>query len=135
MVTVIAAGGPHPHVVQTVDVGDGPEGFALSPDGTSAVAALLHGSFTAHDHWAHHRTGGVVMLKIEKGRVRLLPGEVPVGEVPEGIAYSRDGKYVYVGDFNGKLLRVLRVGDHGLSDTGTRLALPGHPASIRGPAP
>lgn len=134
-VTVIAAQGPHPHVIQTVDVGDGPEGFAMAPDGKSAVAALLHGGFTAHDFWAHHKNGGVVMLKIDGGKVRLLPGEVKVGEVPEGIAYSRDGKYVYAGDFNNKLLHVLKVGAGGLTDTGTTLALPGHPGSMRGPAP
>jgi DNA-binding beta-propeller fold protein YncE len=134
-VTVLSAAGPHPHVIQTVDVGDGPEGFAMAPDGSSFAAALLHGGFTAYDHWAHHKNGGVVMLKVEGSHVRLMPGEVKVGEVPEGIAYSHDGHYVYVGDFNERRLHVLKVGPDGLSDTGTSLALPGHPGSMRGPAP
>ena len=134
-VTVLDASGPHPHVIQSVDVGDGPEGFAMAPDGSSFAVALLHGGFTAHDYWAYHKNGGVVMLKIDGGRARLMPGEIKVGEMPEGIAYSRDGRYLYVGDFNNRLLHVMKVATGGLMDTGTTLALPGHPGSMRGQAP
>jgi len=134
-VTVIAATGPHPHVIQNVDVGDGPEGFAMAPDGSSFAVALLHGGFTAYSHWAHHKNGGVVMLRVKDGHVELDPRETQVGEVPEGIAYSHDGQYVYVGDFNNRILHVLKVTAAGLSDTGTKITLPGHPGSIRGPAP
>jgi hypothetical protein len=53
--------------------------------------------------------------------------------VPEGVAYSADSKYIYVGDFTDKLLHIVSVSRKGLKQTGT-LALSGHPASIRGPA-
>jgi hypothetical protein len=71
------------------------------------------------------------MIAIENGKARVLPGEVKLGSIPEGVAYSRDSKYVYVGDFTDKLLHIIRAGPKGLSETGT-MKLPGHPASIRG---
>ena len=49
------------------------------------------------------------------------------------IGYSRDSKYTFVGDFTDKRLHIIKVGAKGLSETGT-MTLPGHPASLRGPA-
>lgn len=132
-ITVFDARGPHPRVVNTLAIGDGPEGFAVAPDGKSAVVLLLHGSTSGPDEWPYHPNGGAVMIGIENGTAKVLPGEVKLGSVPEGVAYSRDSKYIYVGDFTDKLLRIIKVEPKGLTQTGT-MALPGHPASIRGPA-
>jgi hypothetical protein len=132
-ITVFDATGPHPHVIDTLAIGDGPEGFAMAPDGKSAVVLLLHGSTSAHDDWSYHPKGGAVLLRIANGRARVVPGEVKLGAVPEGVAYTRDSRHVYAADFNGKLLHILQVTPKGLKQSGT-LALPGHPASMRGPA-
>jgi len=131
--TVFDARGPHPRVVDTLAIGDGPEGFAMAPDGKSAVVLLLHGSTSGPSEWPYHPNGGAVMIAIDNGKARVLPGEVKLGSVPEGVAYSRDSKYVYVGDFTDKRLHVIKVSAKGLSETGT-MTLPGHPASLRGPA-
>jgi len=40
---------------------------------------------------------------------------------------------VYVGDFTDKVLHIINVTPKGLKESGT-MSLPGHPASIRGPA-
>jgi hypothetical protein len=64
---------------------------------------------------------------------RVIPGEVKLGSVPEGVAYGADSKYIYAGDFTDKLLHIINVSPKGLKQIGT-LALSGHPASIRGPA-
>jgi DNA-binding beta-propeller fold protein YncE len=132
-ITVFDARGPHPRVVDTLAIGDGPEGFAMAPDGKSAVVLLLHGSTSGPDEWPYHANGGAVMIAIENGKARVIPGEVKLGSVPEGVAYSADSKYIYAGDFTDKLLHIINVSSKGLKQTGT-LALPGHPASIRGPA-
>ena len=132
-ITVFDARGPHPRVVDTLAIGDGPEGFAMAPDGKSAVVILLHGSTSGPSEWPYHPNGGAVMIAIENGKARVVPGEVKLGSVPEGVAYSRDSKYVYVGDFTDKLLHIIKVNPKGLSETGT-MRLPGHPASLRGPA-
>ena len=131
--TVFDARGPHPRVIDTLAIGDGPEGFAMAPDGKSAVVLLLHGSTSGPSEWPYHPNGGAVMIAIDNGKARVLPGEVKLGSVPEGVAYSRDSKYVYVGDFTDKRLHIIKASSKGLSETGT-MTLPGHPASLRGPA-
>jgi DNA-binding beta-propeller fold protein YncE len=132
-ITVFDARGPHPRVVDTLAIGDGPEGFAMAPDGKSAVVLLLHGSTSGPDEWPYHPNGGAVMIGIDNGKAHVMPGEVKLGSVPEGIAYSPDSKFVYVGDFTDKVLHIINVGTKGLKETGT-MTLPGHPASLRGPA-
>ncbi len=125
-ITVFDARGPHPRVVDTLAIGDGPEGFAVAPDGKSAVVLLLHGSTSGPSEWPYHPNGGAVMIAIEDGKARVVPGEVKLGSVPEGVAYSRDSKYVYVGDFTDKRLHIIKADAKGLKETGT-MALPGHP--------
>lgn len=132
--TVIEAGGMHPHSIDTVSLGDGPEGFAIAPDGQSAAVILLHGGTSPRNDWSYHRNGGLVGLKIDGRKVTVQRGEIRLGSVPEGIAYSRDGRFLYVADFNDKLLRVIALRGGRLRDTGRRLPLPGPPASMRGPA-
>jgi DNA-binding beta-propeller fold protein YncE len=132
-ITVFDARGPHPRVIDTLAIGDGPEGFAMAPDGKSAVVLLLHGSTSGPDEWPYHPNGGAVMIAIENGKARVMPGEAKLGSVPEGIAYSANSKYVYVGDFTDKFLHIINVSSKGLRETGT-MTLSGHPASIRGPA-
>jgi DNA-binding beta-propeller fold protein YncE len=132
-ITVFDPRGPHPRVIDTLAIGDGPEGFAMAPDGKSAVVLLLHGSTSGPDEWPYHPNGGAVMIGIENGKARVMPGEAKLGSVPEGIAYSGNSKYVYVGDFTDKLLHIINVSSKGLKETGT-MTLSGHPASIRGPA-
>lgn len=48
------------------------------------------------------------MIAIDNGKARVLPGEVKLGSVPEGVAYSHDSKYIYVGDFTDKRLHSSR---------------------------
>ena len=50
-ITVFDARGPHPRVIDTLAIGDGPEGFAMAPDGKSAVVLLLHGSNASLFTW------------------------------------------------------------------------------------
>jgi DNA-binding beta-propeller fold protein YncE len=57
-----------------------------------------------------------------------------VGGLAEGIAFSPDGRYLYVGNFVDGNMDILRLD----SDTLTKVAnfaLPGHPASMRGSTP
>ena len=54
--------------------------------------------------------------------------------LPEGAVFSDDGKYLYVGNFLDSDVSILRVDGDKLVDTGKRMALPGHPAAMRGRA-
>ncbi len=116
-------------VIDHVTIGDAPEGLAISPKGNLAVAILLQGSNQAKDSWFYHPGGAVVALKIDGKKVTKV-GEVQVGGLPEGVAFSPKGDYLYVGNFIEGDMSVLKVSGTKLSIVG-RVKLPGHPASMR----
>jgi DNA-binding beta-propeller fold protein YncE len=127
---VVDMGSDPPRVVDRVMVEDGPEGIAISPDGRHAAVAIVQGSNNPSSVWFHHPRGQIVLLRID-GQSVTRAGAIEVGALPEGLAFSPDSRYLYVGNFLDAEMQVLAVGDHGLSDTGTRIALPGRPASMR----
>jgi DNA-binding beta-propeller fold protein YncE len=123
-----------PRVVDQVVVGDGPEGLAVSPKGGYAAAVILNGTgnvprkaYFATDH------SYVSLLEVKGKKVRKV-AEAKVGGLAEGVAFSPDGQYLYVGNFLDSDLTVLRLKAGKLVQVG-RLALPGHPASLRGTTP
>jgi DNA-binding beta-propeller fold protein YncE len=120
-------------VIDHVVVGDGPEGFVISPTGKIAVALLLRGSNSAKNAWFYNRNGSVVVLKIDGKKVTKV-GEVEVRGLPEGAVFSQNGRYLYVGNFLDSDVSILRVDGTKVTDTGKRLQLPGHPASMSGRA-
>jgi DNA-binding beta-propeller fold protein YncE len=75
----------------------------------------------------------VALLKIDGKTVRKV-AQAEVGDLAEGIAFSPDGRYLYVGNFVDGNVDILRLDSDALTKVGT-LALPGHPASMRGSAP
>ena len=58
--------------------------------------------------------------------------EVEVRGLPEGVVFSQDGRYVYVGNYNDRDVSILRVDGDQLVNTGKTLTLPGQPAAMRG---
>lgn len=119
-----------PRVVDHVTVGDSPEGLAISPKGNLAVSIQAEGSNTAKTVPYHHAGGSVAVLAIDGSKVTKV-GSITVGALPEGVAFSADGSRIYVGNFIDGDLSVLRVDGTNVTDTGRRLKLPGHPASMR----
>src|SRR3954469_18702135 len=63
---VIAATGPHPHVVDIMTPGNGPEGFAIAPNGKWA-APLLLGTGAKDSDWFKTRNGELVLMSIGPG--------------------------------------------------------------------
>ena len=123
-----------PRVIDQVVVGDGPEGLAMSPAGGYAASLILNGTggtpktaFYRHDH------SYVALLKIEGKSVRKV-GQADVGGLAEGLAFSPDGHFLFVGNFVDGDIDILRLDGDALTKLGS-LALPGHPASMRGITP
>ena len=52
--------------------------------------------------------------------------------LPEGAVFSQDSRYLYVGNFIDQDITILRVEGDQLVNTGKSVALPGHPAAMRG---
>ena len=133
-VSVIDMEATPPRVIDQVVVGDGPEGLAISPTGKIAVAMLLRGSNASKSAFFYHRNGSVAVLKIDGKKVTKV-GEVEVRGLPEGAVFSPDGKYLYVGNYMDNDISILKVSGTRVTNTGKRVELPGHPASMRGVVP
>ena len=131
-VSVIDLESTPPRVIDRVVVGDAPEGLAISPRGDLAVAILLRGSNGAPSSYFYNRNGSVVILKIDYKTVTRV-GEVEVRGLPEGVVFSPDGQYIYVGNYMDRDVSILKVEKNGrVVNTGKSLKLPGQPASMRG---
>ena len=131
-VSVIDLEANPPRVIDRVVVGDAPEGFAISPTGKIAVAILLNGSAgVPKSAWFANRAGKVAVLKIDGKKVTKVK-EIEVGGLPEGVVFSPDGGYIYVGNYTTRDVSILRVNGTDVVDTGKKLSLPGQPASMRG---
>jgi DNA-binding beta-propeller fold protein YncE len=118
------------HIIDHVTVGDSPEGLAISPKGNIAVTVEARGSNRSKETWYYHPGGAISVLRID-GKKVTRAGEVTVGGLPEGAAFSADGSHIYVGNFMNSDLSVLQVMGAQVTDTGKRFKLPGQPASLR----
>jgi len=123
-----------PRVIDQVVVGDGPEGLAMSPVGGYAASLILNGTGgTPKAAFYRHEHSYVALLKIDGKSVRKV-AQADVGGLAEGIAFSSDGHFLYVGNFVDGDIDILRLDGDALTKLGS-LALPGHPASMRGSTP
>jgi DNA-binding beta-propeller fold protein YncE len=127
--TVIDLEGPHPHTIAHVTVGDAPEGLAMSPKGNLAAALNVNGS-NFKNAWFYHPNGTVTVLRIEGKTVTPIK-TVEVGTFPEPIAFTPDGRYIYVGNYAEEDFSILKVDGTNVVNTGKRFKVPGHPASMR----
>jgi DNA-binding beta-propeller fold protein YncE len=117
-----------PRITDRVVVGDGPEGLAISPKGDVAVAVILAGSNNKSAYF-YKRNGSLSVLRID-GKKVIKVGDVEVGGLPEGAAFTPDGKYLFIGNYLDQDLSILKVSGTKIVPL-KRFKLPGHPASIR----
>jgi DNA-binding beta-propeller fold protein YncE len=130
---IIDTSGAHPHVVDIMAPGTGAEGFAISPNGKWAVTPLIEGSGARHDAWNYVSGGHAALMSVGPDGKLTLVSKLPIGALPEGVAYSPNSEYVYIGNFIDRSLQIFRISGGRLVAVGT-MPLPGQPASIRGPA-
>ena len=129
-VSVIDLAQNPPRVIDHVVVGDAPEGFAISPQGDLALAILVAGN-SDKKAWFSRKAGSAVALKINGKHVTKV-GEIELGGLPEGVAFSPDGGHAYVGNFLDSDISILKISGTQVTDSGKKIKLPGHPASLRG---
>jgi DNA-binding beta-propeller fold protein YncE len=125
-----------PRVIDQVAVGDSPEGLAVSPSGGYAVSLLTNGSGnSAPNNSFYHNDHSIAVLLTINGKMVRKVSEAPVGGLAEGIAFSPDGRYVYIANGVEQNLVTFQVRRNKLVPVGSPLQLPGHPASMRGSTP
>ncbi|WP_407158116.1 beta-propeller fold lactonase family protein [Bradyrhizobium sp. STM 3557] len=118
-----------PVIIDRVVIGDGPEGFAMSPKGDLAAAAILRGS-NMKNAFFYKKNGSISILKIDGKKVTKTQ-DIEVGGLPEAIMFTPDGKYLLAGNFLDQDFSILKVDGSEVTDTGKRFKVPGHPASAR----
>jgi len=132
-VTIIDMEADPPRVIDHVAVGDAPEGIAISPTGEIAVTGNLNGSDAPPNAFFHNPKGSITVLGIEGKKVTKLQ-EITLGPITEALAFSPDGKWLFVGNLNDQNVSVLKVEGKKVTDTGKPIPLPGRPGAMRGRA-
>jgi len=118
-----------PRAIDRVVVGDGPEGFTISPKGNLAAAAILRGSNMKNAYF-HKKNGSIAILRIDGKKVTKTQ-DIEVGGLPEAVLFTPDGKYLLAGNYLDQDFSILKVSGTKVKDTGKRFKVPGHPASAR----
>jgi len=128
---VIEATGPHPHVVNMMTPGNGPEGFAISPNGKWVVSVLLLGTGAKPGAYNYTKNGEAVLMSIGAGGTLSVSSRAKLGGLPEGLAYNGKSDYVYIGNYIDRDLQTFHIQNGKLIEV-DRMKLPGQPASVRG---
>ncbi len=119
--------------IRTVDyvvVPPGPESLEISPDGKMVAVVLMNGSNVPADHPMRTKEG-VLAILVRRGRTFEKTQELPVGRIPEGVAFSPDGGHLIVQCHAEGRLWLFEVDGEEVRDTGERIDTPGFPSSLR----
>ncbi len=117
--------------VEYVTVGIGPpEGIALSPDGKWLAVGLQNGTNRPKAHPARAEQGRLLLFSLQ-GTKATKVAEAATGKNTQGVTFTPDGKYILVQNYVERELAAYRLTGTGLEDTGVRVKVSGHPASIR----
>lgn len=116
--------------VEYLTVGVGAEGLAISPDGRWLAVALQNGTNRPKNHPMRAERGRLLLYSLAGPRATMV-AEAATGRNTQGVTFTPDGRYLYVQNYVEQELQVFRVTGAGLEDTGTRIKVKGHPASIR----
>ena len=133
-ITVIDLQHNPPRVIDHLAAGDAPEGITISPNSRLAVTGNLCGSDAPPDAWFLRSPGCIQVFEISDSGVRHV-AELPAGGVPEALAFSPDGRWLLVANLLDADVSVFKVQAGQIVDTGRKLALPGHPGSMRATTP
>jgi DNA-binding beta-propeller fold protein YncE len=117
-------------VVDTITVGQTPEGIKVSPDGKHVAVVVMNGSNKPRESPFFNDHGKLVLLRVEGTALRRV-AEAPIGHWSQGAAFSADGKTILVGNMVEKNLQVFRWDGKKLTDTGAKISVNGGSAAVR----
>jgi DNA-binding beta-propeller fold protein YncE len=119
-----------PRVIETMTIGQTPEGIMLSPDDKLCAVVVMNGSNKPPDSPFFTDHGKVVLLGVANKKFQKL-AEAPIGHWSQGVAFSPDSQHVLVQNMVEKDIMVFKVVGEKLEDTGERLKVKGGAAAIR----
>jgi DNA-binding beta-propeller fold protein YncE len=118
-----------PRVVDTISVGQTPEGVKVSPDGSTIAAVVMNGSNKAKESPFYNDAGRLVLLRANGMKLSKV-AEAPLGHWSQGAAFSADGKTILVGNMVEHDIQVFSWDGHALKEV-ARLKVNGGPAAVR----
>jgi DNA-binding beta-propeller fold protein YncE len=118
-----------PRVVETVTVGQTPEGIKVSPDGRHVAVVVMNGSNKAKESPFYADNGRLVILRAKDMKLTKV-AEAPIGHWSQGAAFSADGKTILVGNMVEKDVQVFAFDGRSLKEV-ARLKVNGGPAAVR----
>ena len=128
-VNVVDLKGKTPRIVSTVDVGQYLEGLAFSDDGNYLAVIPQNGSNLAPSHPFYNDHGLLVVFRVEGTTLTKLV-EAKIGQWPQGVAWSRDGKTLLAQSMVDNALAIVSFDGKSLNVTG-QIKVTGGPDGIR----
>jgi DNA-binding beta-propeller fold protein YncE len=128
-VNVVDLKGKAPRIVNTVDVGQYVEGLAFSNDGGYLAVIPQNGSNLAASHPFYNDHGLLVVFRVN-GTTLTKVAEVKIGQWPQGVAWSRDGKTLVAQSMVDNAIAVVSFDGTSLKVTG-QVKVTGGPDGIR----
>ena len=119
-----------PRVVDTITLGQSPEGIKVSPDGSVIAEVVVNGSNRPKESPFYNEGGKLVLLRVT-GTSLSKVAEARIGNWPQGAAFSADGKTILVSNMIEKDYWVFQWDGRTLLDTAQRIKMNGGPAAIR----
>ena len=118
-----------PRVVDTVTVGQTPEGVSFSPNGKLVGVTVINGSNKPRAS-SYYSEAVYKLFAIDNGKLEYQ-SEVKGGHWLQGQAFTPDGRNVLVQDAHNQEIRLYKIDGKKVSDTGERLKMKAAPATIR----
>ena len=119
-----------PRVVETLTVGQTPEGIKVSPDSSVVAVVVMNGSNKPRESPFFSDHGKLVLLRVSGSSMQKV-AEAPIGHWSQGVAFSADGRTILVGNMVEKDLWVFEWNGTTLRDTGQRIKVNGGSAAVR----
>jgi len=129
VINVIDLAAKPPRIVDTVSVGQTPEGVAMSQDGNYVAVTVMNGSNRAKDHPAYNDYG-LLMIYSVKGTKLTKVTQAKVGHWCQGAAWSKNNRTVVIQCMVEKNLQAFNFNGRSLKPSGT-VALSGGGAGLR----
>jgi DNA-binding beta-propeller fold protein YncE len=118
-----------PRIVDTISVGQTPEGVGMSLDGAYVAVTVMNGSQRPKTHQAYNDHGLVKIYRMTGTKLAYV-AEAKVGGWGQGIAWSKDGKTLLFQAMLNKELQVLSFDGKDLKVTSS-IKVNGGPAGLR----
>ncbi|MBC7711491.1 MAG: YncE family protein [Rhizobacter sp.] len=119
-----------PRNIDTMPVGQTPEGIMASPDGEHLAVVVMNGSNKATSHPYFNDNGFLQIWRIDRGFRPIKVAEAPIGHWSQGALFSNDGRQIVVMNMVENELQVFAFDGAKLTET-TRIKVNGGPAAGR----